>query len=573
MHIKILPKDVIKRIAAGEVIDRPATIVKELIENSIDAKASQINLFIKKGGIKYIYINDNGIGMNKKNLNLCIKKHATSKIFSLNDLDSFKSFGFRGEALTSIKAISRMTITSKTLKQRIAWQLYTEGFNEKIIYLKPISHPTGTTIVLSDLFYNFPARRLSLSNESIEFIYIKNIIKKIILMRFGIGITFKYNDKIVYNFKKVTDNISYINRIKIICGKNFLKNSLKINCINKKLELYGWMIIYKKKSLISNLFKYFYVNNRIVRTNFIYRILKEILYNKFNNNYKLSFIFFLNIAPNQIDINIHPQKNDICFYNISKLYNFIFNNITKLLYNKNFIKKINNNININLIKNNNKNKLTSKDVECFFTQKTLSIKNQLLFNNIKKKNLVYLDNLPIFNFKNFGKFLTIFKNTYIIIEKNNLLYSILIKELFSLLLKIKFKLHLENKNIINIIKTDICINIEKKEYFILYKIKNFLIKLGFKLKINKKNIIYILYIPIFLSFYDVKKFFLYLLKYFLNIKKISLNKIKECIINYLININEEWDSSKIINLLMELELLKLEKNNFSIKKLFYIINI
>ncbi|QJC36470.1 DNA mismatch repair endonuclease MutL [Enterobacteriaceae endosymbiont of Donacia simplex] len=573
MHIKILPKNVIKRIAAGEVIDRPATVVKELIENSIDAQASQINLFIEKGGIKYIYINDNGIGMNKKNLNLCIKKHATSKIFNLNDLDSFKSFGFRGEALTSIKAISRMTITSKTFKQKIAWQLYTEGFNEKIIYLKPISHPIGTTIILSDLFYNFPARRLSLSNESIEFIYIKNIIKKVILMRLGIGIKFVYNNKIIYNFKKVTDNISYINRIKVICGNNFLKNSLEINFINKKLELYGWIIIYEKNNLINNLFKYFYVNNRIVYTNFICRIIKEILYNKFNNNYKFSFIFYLKIEPNQIDINIHPQKNDICFYNIQIIYNFIFQNITKLLCDNNFIKKINNDININLIKNNNKNELKLRNVEYFFTQNKLSVKNQLLFNKIKKKNLVYLENLPIFNFKNFGKFLTVLKNTYIIIEKNNLLYFILIKEIFFLLLKTKFKLHLENKNIINSIKINIFINIEKKEYCILYKIKNFLKKLGFKLKINQKDIIHILYVPIFLSYYNVKKLFLYLLKYFINIKIISLNKIKKWIINYMININEEWNSSKIINLLMELELLKLEKNNFSIKKLFYIINI
>ncbi|QJC36882.1 DNA mismatch repair endonuclease MutL [Enterobacteriaceae endosymbiont of Donacia vulgaris] len=573
MHIKILPKNVIKRIAAGEVIDRPATVVKELIENSIDAKASQINLSIKKGGIKYIYINDNGIGMNKKNLNLCIKKHATSKIFNLNDLDSFKSFGFRGEALTSIKAISRMTILSKTSKQRIGWQLYTEGFNEKIIYFKPISHPIGTTIILSDLFYNFPARRLSLSNESIEFVYIKNIIKKISLMKFGIGIKFIYNNKTIYNFKKVTDNISYLNRIKVICGSYFLKNSLKFNFINKKLELYGWIIIYKENNLINNLFKYFYVNNRIVYTNFIYRIIKEILFNKLNNNYKFSFILHLKIEPDQIDINIHPQKNNICFYNIQEIYNFIFQNITKLLCDNNFIKKINDNININLIKNNDINQLKVKDVEYFFIQKKLSIKNRLLFNNIKKKNLVYLENLPIFNFKNFGKFLTILQNTYIIIEKNNLLYSILIKEIFSLLLKIKFKLYLKNKNTINSIKINISVNIEKKEYLIVYKIKYFLKKLGFKFNINQNNIIHILYIPIFLYDYNIKNFFLSLLKDFLNIKIISLNKIQKWIINYLINLNEKWDSSKIINLLMELELLKLEKNNFSIKKLFYIIKI
>ncbi|QJC37289.1 DNA mismatch repair endonuclease MutL [Enterobacteriaceae endosymbiont of Donacia thalassina] len=568
MSIKILPKDVIKRIAAGEVIDRPANVIKELIENSIDAKASQINLCIKNGGIKYIYINDNGIGMNKKNLVLCIKKYATSKISNLNDLDTFKSFGFRGEALTSIKAISRMTITSKTLKQQFAWQLYTEGFNEKVIYLKPISHPIGTTIILSDLFYNFPARRLYLANERIEFIYIKNIIKKIILMKFGIGIQFKYNNKIIYNFKKVTDNFSYLNRIKVICGNNFLKNSLEINSTYKKVKLYGWIYLSKKNNLANTLFKYFYVNNRIVCSNFIYRIIKEIIYGQFNNNYNFSFIFFLRIEPNQIDINIHPQKKNISFYNIQKIYNFIFKNITKLLLKNNFV-----NQNTDLKENNKKNQLNLQILEKHFIKNKLSITNQILFDNVKKKKLVYLNNIPVFNFKNFGKFLTILKNTYIIIEKKNFLYSILIKKMIFLLLKIKFKFYLKDKNIISSVKTNIKIIINEKESFILYKVKVFLKKLGFNFKLNNKNIIHILCVPIFLSFYDIKDFFLNLLKFFFNIKKISLNEIEKWIINYIINIYTLWDPSKIINLLMELELLKLENKNISIKKLFCIINI
>ncbi|QJC35658.1 DNA mismatch repair endonuclease MutL [Enterobacteriaceae endosymbiont of Donacia sparganii] len=571
MSIKILPKNVIKRIASGEVIDRPATVIKELIENSIDAKASQINLCIEKGGIKYIYINDNGIGMNKKNLVLCIKKYATSKIKNLNDLDSFKSFGFRGEALTSIKSISRMTITSKTLKQQIAWQLYTEGFNEEIIYLKPISHPIGTTIILSDLFYNFPARRIFLSNESIEFIYIKNIIKKIILMKFGIGIKFKYNNKIVYNFKKVTDNVSYLNRIKIIYGSNFLKNALEINSTYKNLKLHGWIIFFNQKKLINHLFRYFYVNNRIIHTNFIYRIIKEILYTQLNIDYKYSFLFYLEIEPNQIDINIHPQKTDICFYNIKLIYNFIYENITTLLSNS--IKKINNNIKPILIESNKNYQLNLKNLETFFIKKKLSTKNKLLFNNIEKKKLVFLDNYPIFNFKNFGKYLTIIKNTYIIIEKKKLLYSILIKKIISLLLKIKFKLHLQNKNILNNITINFTIKIKKEEYFILFNIEKKLMKLGFKLKFDTNNTVYIIYVPIFLSYYNIEEFFLNLLKYFLNIKKISLNQIKKWIIKYIINVHIIWNFSKIIDLLMELELLKLEYNSFSIKKLFCLINL
>ncbi|QJC32849.1 DNA mismatch repair endonuclease MutL [Enterobacteriaceae endosymbiont of Donacia semicuprea] len=573
MFIKILPKNVIKRIAAGEVIDRPATVIKELIENSIDAKASQINIFVEKGGIKFIYINDNGTGMNKKNLTLCIKKYATNKIYDLNDLDSFKSFGFRGEALTSIKDISRMTITSKTLKQKIAWQLYTEGFNKKIIYLKPISHPVGTTVILTDLFYNFPARRKYISNERIEFIYIKNIIKKIVLIKLKIGIKFKYNNKIIYNFKQITDNLSYINRVNIIYGKNFVKNSLEINSTYKKIKLYGLLNIFNQNKNSGN-FKYFYVNNRIIHTKLINRIIQKIILNKFSKNYKYSYLIYLEIEPNLIDINIHPKKIDVCFYNIQILYNFIYKSILKKLCN-NLINKICKNNIINYNDNNQDDELKLDNSKDFFIQKNFPKKTKFLFNNIEQKKLVYLDNIPIFNFKNFGKFLIILKNTYIIVEKNNFLYSIKIEKLIFLLLNIKIKLHLKNKNIIKNIQVNIKIKINKKEYFFLYKIKNFLQKLGFIILLNNEYNINITCIPIFSSFsnFNIKNFFFDLLKYFLNIKKIFLKEIVAWIINYVINISKIWNFYNIIDLLMELELLKLEQNNFSIKKLFCKINI
>ncbi|QJC34859.1 DNA mismatch repair endonuclease MutL, partial [Enterobacteriaceae endosymbiont of Donacia piscatrix] len=485
MSIKILPKNIIKKIAAGEVIDRPATIVKELIENSIDAKASQINLHIEKGG-KYIYINDNGIGMNKKNLILCIKKYATSKINNLDSFNFLNSFGFRGEALTSIKSVSRMTIISKTLKQPFAWQLYTEGFNEQIFSLNPISHPIGTTIIISDVFYNLPAKRLCLLNDKIEFIYIKNIIKKIILMKLGIGIKFKYQNKVIYNFKKVTDNISYINRIKVIFGNNFLKNSLEINANYKKLKLYGRIMIFDKKKKPNNLFKYFYVNNRIINNNFLYRTIKETIQNKFNQNYIFSFLLYLEIESNKIDINIHPKKTDIRFYDTILIYNFIYKNITKILYKNNF-QVINQNKKIYILKE--KNEINIKYSK--YSTNTESI----LMKNIIKQKIVYLDNKPNFYFKNFGKFLTIIKNNFIIIKKNDFLYSIIIKTLFQFFLKKKFQLIFQNKNIINNFKINIKINITKKEYSFLYKIKQFLLKLGFNFSLNNKNVLHIMYVP------------------------------------------------------------------------------
>ncbi|QJC36061.1 hypothetical protein GJT99_00825 [Enterobacteriaceae endosymbiont of Donacia cincticornis] len=564
MSIKILPKNVIKKIAAGEVIDRPATIVKELIENSIDAKASQINLHIEKGG-KYIHINDNGIGMNKKNLILCIKKYATSKINNLNSFNFLNSFGFRGEALTSIKSISRMTIISKTLRQLFAWKLYTEGFNEQIISLNPISHPTGTTIIISDVFYNLPARRLCLLNDRIEFIYIKNIIKKILLMKLKIGIKFKYQNKIIYNFKKITDNISYINRIKIIFGNNFLKNSLKVNVNDQKLKLYGRIIIFNKKKISNNLFKYFYVNNRIINNNFLYRTIKETIQNKFGQNYAFSFLLYLEIESNKIDINIHPKKTDICFYNTPLIYNFIYKNITKILYENNF--KVINNKNQEICIFKKKNQINLK------YPKSFSNVENILFDNIIKKKIVYLDNKPNFYFKNFGKFLTIIKNSFIIIKKDNSLHFIIIKKLFYFFLKEKFQLLLQKKIIINNFEINIKIDITEKEYYFLYKIKQILFKLGFKFLLKNKNILHIIYVPIFLSYCDITKIFLNLIKNIMNIKIISLQIITNLLINCINNLCIIWDNYKIIDLLMELELLILNNNNLIIKELFCLIEI
>ncbi|QJC33659.1 hypothetical protein GJT93_00845 [Enterobacteriaceae endosymbiont of Donacia provostii] len=559
MFIKILPKNVIKKIAAGEIIDRPATIIKELIENSIDAKASQINLYIEKGG-KFIHINDNGIGMNKKNLVLCIKKYATSKIFNLNDFNFLNSFGFRGEALTSIKSISRMTIISKTSKQRFAWKLYTEGFNEKIITLNPISHPTGTTVIISDIFYNLPSRRLCLLDDKIELIYIKNIIQKIILMKIGIGIKFQYNNKIIYNFKKVTDNFSYINRIKIICGDYFVKNSLEINENNQKLKLYGRIIILNKKNISYNIFKYFYVNNRIIKNNFLYRTIKEIIYNKFNHCI-FSFLLYLEIKSNQIDVNIHPKKNDVHFYNIELIYNFINTCINKVLYKKNYqITKKNPKVLI-LEQNNIKNHLNISRIE------------NTLINNFQKNNIYYLDNKPKFCFKNFGKLLTIIKNNYIIIKKNHDLYYIKIKKIFSFFLKEKFQLLLQSKNIINSFKLNIKINVTEKEYFYLYKIKIFFLQLGFNYLLNNKNTINIVCIPIFLSHFNIKQIFLNILKNILCIKIISIKKIIKLLVNCINDIDIIWNNYKIIDLLMEIELLNLNNNNIKIEKLFYLIKI
>ncbi|QJC29478.1 DNA mismatch repair endonuclease MutL [Enterobacteriaceae endosymbiont of Plateumaris pusilla] len=565
MSIKILPKQIIKQIAAGEVIDKPSAVVKELIENSIDALSSQINIYVEKGGMKLIRINDNGIGMSKDDLLLCLKKYATSKIKNLDDLEYFKSFGFRGEALTSIKNVSRIRIISKTIHQEIAWEIYTEGM-DNIINLKPSPNPVGTTIEVLDLFYNIPVRRKFIFNNKIEFLYIKNIIKSIVLMKLNIGIKFIYNDKIIYNFPKIENNISYINRIESICGKDFIKQSLKINSNYHKMNLYGWITLPQNEYYSNNIKKYFYINNRVINSKFINHIIKEICKIKFGLYYNQSFLMYLEIEPNQIDINIHPQKKNVNFYQKELIYNFFHKSILNysLFYKNIFVEK--NKIYNNYEKNYKLNNETLKNIDIHY--------NNTLFNKIKKKKIVIIKNIPLFYFKNFGILRTIVKNTWIIIEKNNILFYISVKKIEYLLLKMKYKFYLDNQDNIEIIYVNLQIKLIKEELSILIKLKKILTSLGFNFFINKLNKfkLKLISVPSILLNIDMQIFLKNLFKYCLIEENISLKKILKWIIKYIINIKKIWNYFNIIDLLMEFELLYSENKIFSITKLFYPIN-
>ncbi|QJC29921.1 DNA mismatch repair endonuclease MutL [Enterobacteriaceae endosymbiont of Plateumaris sericea] len=566
MSIKILPKQVIKQIAAGEVIDKPSAVVKELIENSIDALSSQINIYVEKGGMKLIKINDNGIGMSKDDLLLCFKKYATSKIKNLDDLECFKSFGFRGEALTSIKNVSRIKIISKTTYQKIAWEIYTEGMDNNIIYLKPSPNSVGTTIEVLDLFYNIPVRRKFIFNNNIEFLHIKNIVKSVILMRLNIGIKFIYNNKIIYNFPKVENNISYIDRITNICGKDFIKQSLKINSNYHTMNLFGWITLPQSKYYSNNIKKYFYINNRIINNKFINHIIKEICKIKFGFYYNQSFLIYLEIEPKNIDLNIHPQKKDVNFYQVELIYNFFHKSILNYssFYKNSLIDK--NQKNHNYEKNYKLNNEIFKNLDIHY--------NDILFNKIKKKKLISLKNIPLFYFKNFGILRTIVKNTWIIIEKNNILFYISVKKIEFLLLNMKYKFYLKNQNNIEIIYLNIQIKLIKEELDILIKLKKTLKILGFNFFINKldKYKFKLISIPSLLLNIEMQIFFKCLFKYYLIKHDLSLKELLKWIIKYIVNIKKIWSYFNIIDLLMEFELLNSENNIVSITKLFHPIN-
>jgi len=200
MAIELLSTRLANQIAAGEVVERPASVVKELVENSLDANATKIQVDIEKGGSRLLRVRDNGNGVVKSELILALSRHATSKIKNLDDLEAIVSLGFRGEALASISSVSRLTFASKTAQQHEAWQAFAQG-RDMAVEITPVAHPQGTTVEVADLFFNTPARRRFLRTEKTEFNHIDELIKRFALSRFDVEFVLKHNDKLLRNLK------------------------------------------------------------------------------------------------------------------------------------------------------------------------------------------------------------------------------------------------------------------------------------------------------------------------------------------------------------------------------------
>ena len=213
MAIHILSPQLANQIAAGEVVERPASVIKELVENSLDAGSTQIDIDLEQGGCKLIRIRDNGCGINKDELALALARHATSKISTLDDLDAIISLGFRGEALASISSVSRLTLTSRTAEQSEAWQVYAEG-RDMTPTIKPAAHPFGSTVEVLDLFYNTPARRRFLKTEKTEFMHIEEFVRRIALARPDVSFNLQHNGKLVKQYRAS----KLEKRVELVCG-------------------------------------------------------------------------------------------------------------------------------------------------------------------------------------------------------------------------------------------------------------------------------------------------------------------------------------------------------------------
>lgn len=328
MRIQKLSTLLANQIAAGEVIERPASVIKELIENSIDAGANKIDIEIENGGLRVMRVRDNGKGIHKDDLGLALSRHATSKIAALNDLEQIQTLGFRGEALASICSVSRLTLSSGYAKES-GWQVITNG-TEADFVLQPAAHPQGTTIEVRDLFFNTPARRKFIRTEKTEFDHIDEWVKRIALSSFHIDFTLKHNQRLVRKYRNASSDAECLQRISDLCGPAFVENALKMEIETAGLRLWGWIAQPTFNRSQADL-QYFYVNGRMVRDKLVSHAVRQAYHDVLYGGRHPAYVLFLEIQPSQVDVNVHPTKHEVRFRESRLVHDFICHGVHDVL--------------------------------------------------------------------------------------------------------------------------------------------------------------------------------------------------------------------------------------------------
>ncbi|MEZ8545688.1 DNA mismatch repair endonuclease MutL [Vibrio splendidus] len=322
MTIKILPARLANQIAAGEVVERPASVVKELVENSLDSGSTRIDIDIEKGGAKMIRVRDNGKGIVKDELALALSRHATSKIHTLDDLEAIVSLGFRGEALASISSVARLTMTSRPATQDQAWAAHSEG-RDMQVKLQPAAHPIGTSVEVLDLFFNTPARRKFLRTEKTEFTHIDELLKRIALSRFDVTINLRHNGKMIRQYRAAKTQVQAEKRIAAVCGNAFVRHMLKIELEHQGLKLHGWITTPEGARQQSDL-QYCYVNGRMMRDKLINHAIRQSYETSLRPDQFATYVLFIELDPHQVDVNVHPAKHEVRFHQARLVHDFIY---------------------------------------------------------------------------------------------------------------------------------------------------------------------------------------------------------------------------------------------------------
>jgi DNA mismatch repair protein MutL len=328
-RIQLLSQRLSNQIAAGEVVERPASVVKELLENSLDAGADRVDIELEQGGVKLVRIRDNGCGVDKDDLPLALSRHATSKISTLEDLEKIISLGFRGEALASISSVSRLNLVSRTRDADSAWQVQSEG-RDMSSTVSPAAHPPGTSVEVRDLFFNTPARRKFLRTEQTEFQRIEDTVKRMALSRFDVQLTVQHNQRIVHRYEKAQTVQEKARRVAQVCGPAFVENSVFIDFEANGLRLWGWVSLPTFSRSQPDL-QYFYVNSRVIRDKLVTHALKQAYRDVLFNGRHPAYVLYLELEPSVVDVNVHPTKHEVRFRDGRLVHDFLFSALHRAL--------------------------------------------------------------------------------------------------------------------------------------------------------------------------------------------------------------------------------------------------
>jgi DNA mismatch repair protein MutL len=327
-RIRSLPAELVNQIAAGEVIERPASVVKELIENSLDAGARRIDVDIEEGGARLIRVRDDGSGIEVDDLPLAISAHATSKIASFEDLEKVGTLGFRGEALPSIASVSRFAMTSRTATAANAMRIEVDG--GKPHSQRPAQHAQGTSVEVRDLFYNLPARRKFLRAERTEFNHIDDLVKSIALARDSVEIRLSNNGKVVRLYKPLRSAEEAGRRVADVLGEDFVGNSLRVDHHGAGMRLSGWVGLPTASRSQADQ-QYFHVNGRLVRDRVVAHAVRQAYADVLFHGRHPAFVLFLELDPQGVDVNVHPAKSEVRFRESRLIHDFLYRSLHEAL--------------------------------------------------------------------------------------------------------------------------------------------------------------------------------------------------------------------------------------------------
>jgi len=329
MRIQRLSSQLSNQIAAGEVVERPSSVVKELLENSLDAGATALEIDIEQGGSKRILVRDNGGGIHRDDLELALSRHATSKIQNYADLEDVASLGFRGEALPSISSVSRTLLISRTADEEAGWSVKTEGRDPEI-ETAPMAHPQGTTVDVRDLFFNTPARRKFLRTEKTEFNHLEEGVRRLALSRFAVAFHLKHNGRTIFNLPAATTQEQQLKRIAKLCGTSFAENTLYADWAASGMRLWGWVGLPTFSRSQSDM-QYFFVNGRVIRDKVIGHAVRKGYRDVLYHGRHPAFVLYLEMSPKDVDVNVHPNKHEVRFRESRTVHDFLYRTLHNVL--------------------------------------------------------------------------------------------------------------------------------------------------------------------------------------------------------------------------------------------------